>query len=273
MMPKLARISCVLAFVLAGSAIISALNGQIALSPVALIPLIAGIGILRKRAWSAYGFALYQFAHLLLLPLVLFRSGNPNGFSVDVVVSVAMLLVLIPTFLLTGRSLASTGAQRGPSWPWIVVSVLTTLPLIFVQAFVIPTGAMENTLLIGDHILAQRFPRPKPKPGDMIVFIYPIDRHQTFVKRVIGVSGDRIRISNKAVYRNGVALVEPYAIHTNSFPDSYRDNFPSGPEAAPRFVADAAQEMLKHNVVNGEVVVPAGRFFVLSDNRDNSLDS
>jgi signal peptidase I len=130
---------------------------------------------------------------------------------------------------------------------------------------------MENTLLIGDHILAQRFPRPKPMPGDMIVFIYPIDRHQTFIKRVIGVPGDRIRISKKVVYRNGVELSEPYAIHKNDYPDSYQDKFPSEPEADA--VVDAAREMLKNNVVNGEVVVPKGKYFVLGDNRDNSFDS
>jgi signal peptidase I len=183
-----------------------------------------------------------------------------------------MLLVLIPTFLLAGRSLASTGAKRGWSWPWIAVSVLTTAPLIFVQPFVIPTGAMENTLLVGDHILAQRFPKPSPTRGDLIIFMYPIDRHQTFVKRVIGVPGDRVRIFKQVVYQNGVALKEPYVIHKNDYPDFYRDNFPSEPEVN-GLLLDAAREMLKNHVVNGELVVPTGKYFVLGDNRDNSLDS
>lgn len=134
----------------------------------------------------------------------------------------------------------------------------------------IPTGAMEDTLLIGDHILVQRFPRPSVARGDLIVFLYPIDRNQTFVKRVIGVPGDRIKIVEKIVYVNGAELREPYVIHKNPYPDSYRDNLPSEPKGQ---AADAAREMLNNNVVNGQVVVPQGKYFVLGDNRDNSLDS
>jgi signal peptidase I len=270
MMPKIARVAAVLAFVIAGLVIISAFTGPITIVPFALIPLMAGIGILRKRAWSAYGYALFQLAQFLVVLLVWSRSGNGKGLTLDVVVTAAMLLFLIPTFLLAGRSLASTGAQRG--WSWIALSVLTTVPLIFIQAFVIPNGSMEDTLLIGDRIVAQRFPKPSPMRGDLVIFSYPIDRDQTMIKRIVGIPRDRIRISKAVVYRNGVALEELYGIHKNDYPDSYRDNFPSEPEAN-SLLLDAAREMLKNNVVNGEVVVPAGKYFVLGDNRDNSLDS
>jgi signal peptidase I len=269
-MPKLARISYVIAFVCSGLVALGTLTGPIILLPIALMPLMAGIGILRKRAWSAYGYALSQFAQLLVLSLIFARSGH--GLSLDVVATLAVPVVLIVLFLPVGKSLAALGTERGRPWPWITASVLTTAPLIFVEVFAIPTGAMENTLLIGDRILAQCLPRPKPMPGDMIVFIYPIDRHQTFVKRVIGVPGDRIRISKKVAYRNGAALQEPYVIHKNDYPDFYRDNFPSEPEPNSPLL-HAAREMLKNTVVNGEVVVPAGKYFVLGDNRDNSFDS
>jgi signal peptidase I len=269
-LPKIARIAYVVAFVMAGLAIISGLTQQIVSLPFALIPLIAGIGIVRKRVWSAYGFALLLFTQLLLLPLLLFRSGNVSGKSLQIIMAAVLTAALAALFLFAGRSLTAAGPEPGWAFPWIALSALLTLPLLFVQAFVMPTGSMEDTLLIGDHILVQRFPKTKPVPGDLIVFAYPIDRRQTFVKRVIGVGGDRIRISRNIVYRNETALQEPYAIHKASYPDSYRDNFPSEPNG---FLLDTAQEMLNKNVVNGEVVVPAGKYFVLGDNRDNSLDS
>jgi signal peptidase I len=129
---------------------------------------------------------------------------------------------------------------------------------------------MADTLLVGDRILVRRLPKSPIARGDIIVFAYPPDRRQTFVKRVIGAPGDHIRISQKVLYRNGVALTEPYAVHSTEYVDSYRDNFPSEPNFP---LSVLAREMLRDHVVNGEVVVPDGRYFVLGDNRDNSLDS
>ncbi len=165
---------------------------------------------------------------------------------------------------------------------------VTILLLLFgtttlVQAFVIPTGSMEDTLLIGDHLLVDKLSYAPPgavskyflpynnvKRGDIIVFRWPIDIKLTFVKRVIGVPGDRIRLENKQLYRNGKKFEETYKFHKTDFLDSYRDTFPSAPNTR---VEDSAHEMLEKHVINGEVIVPENAFFAMGDNRDYSLDS
>ncbi len=182
--------------------------------------------------------------------------------------------------------------QRGTIAEWTV----TILLLLFattslVQAFVIPTGSMEDTLLIGDHLLVDKLtyspkgpisqyllPYQDVQRGDIIVFRYPEDIRQTFVKRAIGVPGDTIRIVNKQLILNGKPVQEPYKYNKTDYFDSYRDNFPSEPNMR---VYPGAEEMLNKHVqkqmVNGdevsEVVVPPNSIFAMGDNRDSSLDS
>jgi signal peptidase I len=174
--------------------------------------------------------------------------------------------------------------SRGVVAEWTVTIILllfgtTTL----VQAFVIPTGSMEDTLLVGDHLLVDKLafapsgpvtkyllPYSDVKRGDIIVFRWPGDIRQTYVKRCMGVPGDRIKLINKQVYLNGKALNEPYVVHKLNYLDSYRDNFPSEPNTQ---VTPAANAMLDTNVKNGEVVVPPGNYFAMGDNRDLSSDS
>ncbi|MFN7923731.1 MAG: signal peptidase I [Bryobacteraceae bacterium] len=173
---------------------------------------------------------------------------------------------------------------RGTIAEWTVTILLllfgtTTL----VQAFVIPTGSMEDTLLIGDHLLVDKLTYAPPGPvskyllpysdvkrGDIIVFRYPIDIRQTFVKRVIGVPGDHLKVVRKQLWLNGSEMKEPYKYHKTEYFDSYRDNFPSEPNV---HLFEPANEMLRKNVENGEVVVPPGSYFAMGDNRDSSLDS
>jgi signal peptidase I len=173
---------------------------------------------------------------------------------------------------------------RGVIAEWTVTILLllfgtTTL----VQAFVIPTGSMEDSLSIGDHLLVDKLayapadavgdvllPYMDVQRGDIIVFRYPIDLAQTFVKRVIGVPGDRIKLINKEVFINGNLVDEPYVVHKTEYIDAYRDNFPSPPNTQ---VYPPATVMLKDHVSSGEVVVPDDSYFALGDNRDLSLDS
>src|SRR5689334_8371843 len=157
---------------------------------------------------------------------------------------------------------------------------VTILLLLFgtttlVQAFVIPTGSMEDTLLIGDHLLVDKLayapsgpaskyllPYEQPKHGDIIVFRYPADTAHTFVKRVIGVPGDHLKMINRIVYRNGIRLNEPYVYH--KFPyDPGRDNFPAEPSSFEAFQqtpearlrSQLQRDMLENHVVNGEIVI------------------
>jgi signal peptidase I len=266
----LARIARILAFLMAALVVIEAVFGPIVILPMALVPLLAGIGITRRRVWSAWGFALYILAQLAILPVILLRSRNSDAVLGAIAVSAFFSLAVGILFLFAGRAMKAAGATPGHALPWIAVSALVTVPLLFVEAFVIPTGAMEDTLLVGDRILVQRFPGPRPEFGEIMALIYPIDRKQTFIKRIVGLPGDRIRVTNKELYRNGVRLNEPYAVHKLDYIDAYRDNFPNEPNTP---LYPPAQEMLAKNVVNGEVVVPPGNYFVMGDNRDQSLDS
>jgi len=135
-----------------------------------------------------------------------------------------------------------------------------------VQAFKIPSGSMEKTLLIGDHILVNKFiygvklpfimttiiPLKDPKQGDVVVFKFPEDPDKDFIKRVIGVAGDVIEVRDKKVYVNHKPLNHDYGIYTDPyiFPRyrQPRDNF-------------------------GPKVVPENSLFVMGDNRDHSYDS
>ena len=142
---------------------------------------------------------------------------------------------------------------------------------------------MEDTLLIGDHLLVDKLaysphgpaskyilPYHDVQRGDIIVFRYPVDIQQTFVKRCIGVPGDRIRLENKQLILNGKPMNEPYVYHKTEYLDSYRDNFPNEPQM---HMVDSGNDMLVNHVRQGEVVVPPGYYFAMGDNRDSSLDS
>jgi signal peptidase I len=154
----------------------------------------------------------------------------------------------------------------------IVIAVILALFVRtwVVQAFKIPTGSMENNLLIGDHLLVNKFifgPTPLAigravlpvrsiRRGDIIVFKYPDEPDRDFIKRVIGLPGETVELRNKKVYVNGKALDEPY-VHFLTPPSTDYQEVTSS-DVRERF---------------GPVTVPADHYFVMGDNRDNSQDS
>ena len=129
-----------------------------------------------------------------------------------------------------------------------------------VQAFKIPSESMKPTLLVGDHLLVNKFiygvklpfinetiiPISEPKRGDIIVFIYPVDKEKDFIKRVIGLPGDRVTIMDRKVFINGKAINDPYGTYDNT---------------------------VRKNENFGPILVPKESLFVMGDNRDHSYDS
>jgi signal peptidase I len=268
-LPTVVWAASIVAFLLVGLAVLAALTGRVAGLITAPVFLIGGIGILRRRVWSAYGLAMFQAAQLLSLLVVLSRGASP--FAGTKMFAGAILAVAV-LFFVSGRRLVAVGGKKGHVVPWTVLTGLTAIPavlFVFLLPFAISTAAMENTLLVGDMILVRR-PGPAVKRGDIIVFRYPMDIKQTFVKRAVGIPGDRIKVVDKQLYVNGVRLNEPYVYHMTDYIDSYRDNFPGEPNV---HLYPPAQKMLEQNVRNGEVIVPDGFYFAMGDNRDSSLDS
>jgi len=179
--------------------------------------------------------------------------------------------------------------HRSSDWPESLQSLVGTIVIavfvvtFIVQAFQIPSESMENTLLIGDYLLVDKLhfgsdgfwgqvlPYRKVKHGDIVVFHYPVHPSEHFVKRVVGVPGDHIRLINRQVYVNGIPAVEPY-VHYYRPHDVFRDEFPrlNLPVAG---LSGAWWQQMRKLVDDDQLIVPEGNYFVMGDNRDDSLDS
>jgi signal peptidase I len=170
-----------------------------------------------------------------------------------------------------------------------LVSVVLFLVIrtFFVEAFKIPSGSMENTLQVGDFLLVNKLvygaevpfthkhlPRLRvPQRGDVIVFEYPEDPTKNFVKRLIGVPGDTVEMREGTLIRNGKVITEHYVEHTDPDIDPAPEDFRWQRDYVVRTAAAAAGGYHPSRNNWGPLVVPKGNYFVLGDNRDNSLDS
>src|SRR5437899_9437677 len=172
----------------------------------------------------------------------------------------------------------------------LLVTVILALfgTSLVVQAFKIPSASMESTLLIGDHLLVNKFifggtgawyekllPYRELQRGDIIVFKYPYADHQHFVKRVIGLPGDRLKLVDQQMYVNGKLLNEPYVVHDPAAGyDPLNYSFP--PAGNPLYSSPVEPEWardIRRYVQGDELVVPSGRYFAMGDNRDHRLES
>jgi len=157
-----------------------------------------------------------------------------------------------------------------------------------VQAFKIPSQSMERTLLVGDHLLVNKFifggrgawydkllPYRSLERGDIIVFKFPYQDHPHFVKRVIGLPYDHLKIVDQQVYVNGKLLNEPYVVHdASSGYDPLNYTFPPvGNQMYLSLVQPEWAHEIRKYIQGDELVVPAGKYFAMGDNRDHSLDS
>src|SRR5580658_2686226 len=172
----------------------------------------------------------------------------------------------------------------------LLVTVLLALfaTTFILQAFKIPSPSMESTLLVGDHLLVNKFifgghgawyekllPYRPLERGDIIVFKYPFQDHTHYVKRVIGLPGDHLKIVDQRVFLTGKVLHEPYVTHDpNVGYDPLNYNFP--PKGVQLYSSPMVPEWattFKKYVQDDEIVVPPGKYFAMGDNRDHSADS
>ncbi|MHB1863367.1 MAG: signal peptidase I [Gemmatimonadaceae bacterium] len=169
---------------------------------------------------------------------------------------------------------------------WISVALFLVIRTFVVEAFKIPTGSMENTLQVGDFLLVNklaygaevpfthdRLPALEhPKHGDVIVFDWPVDPTQNFVKRLVGLPGDTLEMRDGILVRNGHVVPESYVRRSDPDADPSNEEFTWQRDYLVRTARAAVSYHPSRNNW-GPLVVPPKDYFVLGDNRDNSLDS
>jgi signal peptidase I len=247
----------------------------------------AAIGCVAVRRWRRALFWLLADWAWIVVFVVASVTGHPRLWWAGLLGFIAWR---IPAAVDAYRVAARARARDEVTWPtliktWVVLTVGAIVMArgvirpFFAEAFQIPSAAMVPTLIVGDHIIVDKL-RHSVRRGDVIVFKYPLDPDVDYVKRVVGLAGDRIEISQGRLVINGAALSR----------ERYQEDCPKGLDGYTAF-QDAMPCVLWHetlddrtydigtNTVLGEAhdfapqVIPAGALFVMGDNRDNSSDS
>ena len=260
-----------LAVVLAVLSMAAVLMAPLAGAVQAAIWLAVAWGIRRGQWWAALTGGLMMMAGLLIVVL---NGAGSRTEPLVVAAAIWGLFAVICGYLFLRAALELRSASQGAAkWFWVALACGYGAFRLCFEAYSMPTASMEKTLLQNESILVERASvrlGRMPRRGELVTFHYPVDPKEVFVKRVAGIPGDRLKLVNKRLFRNGSAVAEPYAMHVTNYVDAFRDNFPAEPNSQ---LSPPALDMLRHDVRNGEVIVPAGRYFVLGDNRDDSLDS
>lgn len=262
-----------------GSAVLFALGSG-------LIPgvgfLAIGLGTWRRKTGAVFagltcfcGFLIAMFLLVLSEPRAVFVLTIP--FCFYTAVAVAYLRGLRGLQRFHEMESPSVAKSQAIFTPWLaipLVIVLFQFPIL-TSTYFETSGQMGTTLLPGDRLVLERVTgwlRHSPSRGDLVAFRVWTDVSHIVIGRVVGLPNDRVRMVDKTLWINGQEVIEPYTVHDPDSVDTYRDNLP------PQISSEDDEwrwdrSGLERHVSNGELVVPAGRYFVLGDSRDYAWDS
>jgi signal peptidase I len=226
---------------------------------------------------------------LFLLSTAIGLTHSFTGFLVQIVLTVLVSLFLIGDAVVTAVRQVRVGQRPTRTWRVYLVGVSLLFMNVFalsgsipdrmpgVRAYKITAESMLPTLTSEDRIVAdvRYYMRHAPQRGDLIVFTFPYQGHPVYIKRVIGLPGDRIKIADQQVYINGQRISEPYIVHDPSAPfDPFENNFPPrSPEDLQASMQPEWADEIFHDIREGELTVPPDMYFTMGDNREHSWDS